>query len=274
VGDFCGGLASRAVGALFSVAVTQIVGAAGMALVLVLIGQPAPSLPALTWAALAGLSGITGLAAFYRALASGSMSLVAPVAAVIGAGIPAAVGIAAGEPLLPAQSLGIVLAIGAVVVVTAVGGGGGACGLGRRPPELPFTLLAGLGFAGFFLAVDRASAFDPSPWWLLLAVRLAGLAAVLPILARLLRRPGGRPRIDRRLAVLLLLAGLADLGGNAFFVLARYAGFLSVAVVLSSLYPVVTVLLAVAVLRERLRSPQVVGVALALVAIGLIAWPA
>jgi drug/metabolite transporter (DMT)-like permease len=242
----------------------------------VLIGPPAPSLPALTWAALAGLSGITGLAAFYRALASGSMSLVAPVAAVIGAGIPAAVGIASGEPLVPAQSLGIVLAIGAVVVVTAVGGAGadGASGLGRRPPELPFTLLAGLGFAGFFLAVDRASAFDPSPWWLLLAVRLAGLAAVLPILARLLRRPGGRPRIDRRLAVLLLLAGLADLGGNAFFVLARYAGFLSVAVVLSSLYPVVTVLLAVAVLRERLRSPQVVGVALALVAIGLIAWPA
>jgi drug/metabolite transporter (DMT)-like permease len=260
------------------VAVTQIVGATGMIVVLAVAGQPLPSLPALAWAALAGLSGITGLAAFYRALASGSMSLAAPVAAAVGAGIPAAVGMASGEPLLPAQSLGIGLAICAVVVVSGTGTGPGegeAAGSGRRrPPGLPFMLIAGLGFAGFFLAVDRASTFEPSPWWLLLAVRVAGLAAVLPILVRLLRRAGGMPAIDRRLAVLLALAGLADLGGNAFFVLARYEGFLSVAVVLSSLYPVVTVLLAVAVLHERLRIPQVVGVFMALAAIGLIAWPA
>jgi drug/metabolite transporter (DMT)-like permease len=232
-------------------------------------GERAPGPDALAWAGVAGLAGLIGLSAFYAALASGVMSLVAPLVSVIGAGLPAAAGILGGDQLSPVQMLGIALALVSVVLVSR---GDGSAGAGRLPLRL--VVVAGLGFAAFFLLLDQArtvaatgAAGDADPvWWPVLAVRSVPAALVLAY--ALVRRQPLLP--GSRAAPLLVGAGLGDLGGNAFFVLAATAGVLSVAVVVSSLYPVVTVLAASILLRERLRRDQALGIALALAAVLLI----
>ncbi|HSH22315.1 MAG TPA: EamA family transporter, partial [Candidatus Caenarcaniphilales bacterium] len=153
---------------------------------------------------------------------------------------------------------------------------------------LPLVIVAGLGFAGFFLFLDAAGAAGAGIWWSLVVVRLVGVALVLSVLWWAIARLQGRslswrtgivlgvPRL-RSLSISLLpvlllfgLTGAGDLGGNAFFVLANQHDSLPVAVVLSSLYPVVTTILAAFVLRERLRPLQLAGIALTVVGVALI----
>ena len=208
-----------------------------------------------------------GLYAFYRALASGQMAVVAPLVAVIGAGVPAAVGIARGDQLSGLQVAGMACGLVAIVVVSwpgRVAPTHGGPGVGRL---LPLIVIGGLGFAGFFLAIHEAMRVAGSTWWPLIGARGATvvLAAVVAIAVR--------PRREGVAAVapLILGAGVADYGGNAFFLLASQGGALSVPVILSSLYPVTTVLLAAWLLHERLHRWQVAGIALALVGVGLIA---
>ncbi len=264
MGDFCGGLGSRTAGVLLAVAAAQIVGFLGVLAVVLATAQPVPGLDVLVWAGLAGLAGAVGLACFYRALSTDAMSLAAPVAASIGAGVPAVVGLATGDKVGVSQIVGIVLALAAVSIVSLPTGP-----VAGRPKALPVTIAAGLGFAGFFLLVDQASGIgEPSPWWVLLGVRMTAVVAIVPLLVR---ARGDLPSVGRRTGLVLLLAGIGDLGGNLFFLLARIEGVLSVAVVLSSLYPVITGLLAVGVLKERLQRQQVVGIVLAVAAIVLIA---
>ena len=258
--------------------------------VLVLVGgQPVPAPTDLAWAGLAGLVGFVGLVAFYAALARGTMGIVAPLAAVIGAGVPVALAMAFGEQIGPLRLAGV--AVGLVAVVLTSLPSEPRTAHERRAlridlAELPMVIVAGLGFAGFFLFLDRALQDGADIWWSLAAVRVVGFAAALVLLAGMLvvtrrRRPERRPaelfRLSgiRRLGVagavvLLVAAGLGDLGGNGFFALARGVDLLSVAVVLSSLYPVVTTLLAAALLHERMRPPQLAGASLAVLAVVLI----
>jgi drug/metabolite transporter (DMT)-like permease len=148
-------------------------------------------------------------------------------------------------------------------------------------------VLSGLGFAGFFVFIGHASV-GGGLWWPLTIVRTTGVVMLavgfgyLLLRARpapLRERVGhilGTPRVHLwpfgRLALVatFVLAGVADLGGNTFFVLAQHADAFSVAVVLSSLYPVITTVLAVLLLRERLRLFQVVGVVLATLSVVLL----
>jgi drug/metabolite transporter (DMT)-like permease len=251
-----------------------------------------PPAEALGWAVAAGLSGIVGLGAYYQALSRGTMGLIAPLAALIGAALPALVAILTGEDIGPLRLTGVSLGLVAVVLISLPGGE--ATARDRRAVridlhELPLVAVSGIGFAGFYLCLDRAAAVGGETWWPLLGVRSAGLAVMLLAVGYLLLRPG--PEAPRRRAgrlfgtsrmralsaglisvlPLFLVAGLGDLGGNAFFVLANAADALSVAVVLSSLYPVITMLLAGAFLHERLRRHQLAGVGVAVLAVALIA---
>jgi len=269
---------------------SQGIGMVATGLILVLVGDPVPGAESILWAAIAGISGVGGLAFFYLALARGTMGVVAPLAALIGAGVPVLVGIINGEDVDAPRLMGIALALAAVVLISLPSRTANAAE--RRVfkadvAELPIVILAGLGFAGFFIGVDRATA-SGSLWWPLTIVRVFGIALVVLALAvAIWRRREGSLRgraasvlgIDRlresgrtfgSIALLLLVTGVGDLGGNVFFVFARGADTLAVAVVLSSLYPVVTTLLAALLLRERLRPIQLLGVALATLSVPLL----
>jgi drug/metabolite transporter (DMT)-like permease len=290
-GDFCGGLISRYASIFTAMVTVQSVGLAGALVLLAASGEAAPPPEALVFAAIAGAVGVGGLACFYLALGRGTMGIVAPLAALIGAGVPVMVAVMGGEQVSAGRLAGIGLALAAVVLISLPGGE--STPDERRAlridlAELPLVVLSGLGFAGFFIFIDRAAASGGELWWPLAAVRTVGLTMVLlGVVLALLRARGatvrqraahvlGIGRLRRwpfggfALGALFVVGGLGDLGGNVFFVLSRHAGVFSVAVVLSSLYPVITTVLAVLLLRERLRLTQIGGVVLATLSVALL----
>ena len=281
---------SRFTSTFTAVFTSQSVGLAGALVLLSLSGEAAPSLESVAFAAAAGLTGVAGLACFYYALSRGTMGVIAPLAALIGAGVPVLLAIYGGEHVSFGRLTGIVLALVAVVLISLPGGE--TSPTERRKvrlevAELPLVLLAGLGFAGFFVFIGRASA-DGGVFWPLTVVRTVGVALVVFGLVFALLRGREMPLRERMGLVLgvarlrtwpssrfalvgtFVIGGVGDLGGNVFFVLARHADLFSVAVVLSSLYPVITTVLAVLLLRERLRPQQVAGVVLATLSVVLL----
>lgn len=253
--------------------------------------DPAPPSDAALWALGAGAAGVLGLGAFYLALSRGTMGLIAPLTALIGAGVPAVVGIAAGETVGPLSMIGILVALVAVVLISLPGGENGAAerrALRIDLRDLPLVLVSGLGFAAFFVLLDRADSAGGGIWWSLFYVRLIGLAIIASAVAFAIARTSGHglpARASRALRLarlrdvpggpvavvfLFALAGTGDFGGNAFFFLANELDSLPVAAVLSSLYPVVTTAFAAALLHERLRPIQLLGVVLAVAGVALI----
>lgn len=256
--DYNGGLVSRRAPLFGVVLVTQVVGLFAALAFAAGRGEPVPAGPDIGWSIGAGVAGVLGISALYWGLAVGRMGVVAPTTGVLAAAVPVLAGfILEGLPR-PAVIAGIGLALVAVVLVTRTPGGE------DRPSGLAWALLAGLGFGAFNTMVGQlsgAGAFGP-----LVLIRLVQ-ALVLVGLVVSLRRPW---RVGRDVAPRLIGIGLLDMGGNAAFILATQAGHLSVASVLSSLYPVVTVVLAVTLLRERVSPGHVAGFALTGVAIALI----
>jgi drug/metabolite transporter (DMT)-like permease len=269
--------------------VSQSIGFAGMVVLVLVSGEAVPSFDSMAWAAGAGALGIVGLAAFYYALGRGSMGIVAPLAALIGAGVPVVVTIVGGATVSVERLLGMAIALAAVVLISLPSSSAGDAEQRRVRidlGELPLVVVAGLGFAGFFLLADRATA-QGETWWPLMVVRVAGLALVIGGLlfavararrtteSRLstvlgLTRLRARASAPLSLVVLVVATGIGDLGGNAFFVLSKQIDALAVAVVLSSLYPVVTTILAVLVLHERLSRLQLLGVVAATISVPLL----
>lgn len=253
--------------ALATAAASQTIGLLGALAIVVLVREPMPGTAALAWGAVAGLAGLAGIVALYRVLADGTMSIASPVAGVIGAGLPVLAGFAFGDRVATTGLAGIACGLVAIAAVSGLGGGRPMGAEVRR--MLPLILAAGVGFAGFFLGIDQAVRAGGMTWWPLVAARATTVAVSLVLVARS-AAPGALGGSWR----LLVLVGLGDLMGNAFFLLAHAQGALSTAVVLSSLYPVATVMLARLVLRERLQRGQAIGVGLALVGVVLIALPA
>jgi drug/metabolite transporter (DMT)-like permease len=261
--DFAGGLASRRIGSLTTATVSQLIGLASLAVVSLFAGESRPDEAEILWSLAAGAGGAIAIASFYRALALGEMGVVAPLTGVVGAGVPVVVSFALGERVGALQAAGIACALAAVAVVSL--------GSASRPTAwrtLPFVAAAGLGFAFFFVAMDRATASSGHLWLPVLMARVGG-GSILVAIAIATR--GVSVRAAGRYLPLLVLVGLGDLGGNVFFVLANANGPLSIAVVLSSLYPVTTAILAWLILQERLGRPQIAAAALALAGIVLIA---
>ncbi|MEV4077669.1 DMT family transporter [Nonomuraea fuscirosea] len=258
--DFFGGLATRRAQVLSVVTLSQL---AGLALILGLLPllPGVYSDPALAWGLAAGLSGAAGLVLFYRALATGVMSVVAPTTAVTSAALPVVFGLAAGERPRAWALVGVALALGSVLLVSQDKSGGG-----RGPlASVLVALAAGAGFGGFFILLSMAP--HESGLWPLVGARLSSVSmvALLALLTRRALRPGpGSLHI-------IVAAGVLDMAANVLYLLAQQDGLLSLVAVLVSLYPASTLLLANRVLGERLRPVQLGGVLCALASVALIA---
>jgi drug/metabolite transporter (DMT)-like permease len=262
--DFGGGLTSRRAPLFGVVLVTQAVGIVLASVLAVARGEPFPAAEDIGWSALAGLLGVVGILGLYGGLAVGRMGVVAPVTGVLAALVPVSIGIVVdgvpdGMVLAGMVLAGIAAAIAAVILVSRVPG----TGTGRSGIEL--ALVAGVGLGLFTVAITRVQeslVFGP-----LAIVRIVD-ATVVTAIALAARQP---MRVPRDLAPALLAVGALDMAGNAGLLLAEGTGSLAVASVLTSLYPVTTVLLATFVLRERVTVSHAAGILLAVAAIVLIA---
>jgi drug/metabolite transporter (DMT)-like permease len=262
VADFLGGIQSRRMPVVAVVLGSQLAGLTLVAVVVVARGEPLPGGDFLLYAALSSVGGIIGLTAFYKALSIGAMGVVAPLSST-GAVIPVAVGIATGDRPSALQGIGVAVAIAGVILASreageeaqrsrAVSAGAG------------FALISAIGFGCFFLAIDRAS--DDDVIWAVCVNRT--VSVTLLGLALLATRPklGLKPADMRMLAIV----GILDIAANGLFALAATKGLVSVVAVLSSLYPVITVILARMVLKERLHAVQRLGAFAALAGVALI----
>jgi len=257
--DFIGGFASRRSNAFLVTTIAHFSGTIFMAAMALAAHAPLPGRNQILWALAAGFFGGSALAIFYRALAMGQMGLTAPVSALLGAAIPTVAGFFSEGLPDPVTIFGFVLAAIGIWLISRSEDGAG------RPAGLGLALLSGIGFAGFFLCVKQAG--EASPIWIAGFARLASLAATSAIVI------GGRqwkPVVGAGIAF-GILAGMLDSSGSALFAKASQTGRLDTAVVLSSLYPAITVLLARLILHEHFSRWKVVGLAAALLAVPMIA---
>jgi len=264
--DFLGGLASRRASTIAIVLVSQAAGLIPLVLLLVVL-PGAPSGQDFVWGAIAGLAGSVGVALLYRALAIGTMSIVAPTTAVCAVMVPVLVEAFRGERLPPLTQGGIGLAVVAIVLVSQQDSpASGDAGPARRmiPPGIGLALMSGVAIGLFFLALARTSA--GAGLWPLFASR--GLS-MLVFGAMAAAGPQGL-RLDGQVLKIAVACGVVDMLANALYLLASRGGPLSVVVTLASLYPASTVVLARVVAGERLSRRQGIGVACALAAVVVI----
>lgn len=261
--DFLGGIQTKKYAVLTVLLVSQAAGLIGVALLVIASGEPAPPLADMAPAAVGGLGGIVALGAFYRALAIGTMSIVAPISAT-GAIVPVAAGLAGGDRPGPLQFAGIVVAVVGVILASREAPNDDPQRESDARKSIVLALVAALGFGGFLTALDHSAQHGVE--WALLAARMTSFPAVA--LAALAVRPGLPHSAD---LPALFTVGILDAGANGLFAAATTHGLLSIVGVLGSLYPVTTVILARAVLRERVQRIQEVGVVAALAGVALIA---
>jgi drug/metabolite transporter (DMT)-like permease len=256
--DFFGPLKGRSLGALRVLVYAQLGGLAAIALIVAVRGRgPAD------WAALlaipAAISGTLGLYAYYRGMAVGAMSVVAPIAGV-SAVVPVFVGIASGDRPSGWQLAGILCALGGVFLASREPGRAGP----RFAAGVGLALLAAIGFGGYFPPMHAAGRADF--WWASLFFRMTSTSVILAAIA--VRRP---PLTVAPLQVpTLALIGIGDMAGNLLFAAAASRGLVSITSVLASLYPIVTVVLARVVLAERVARSQEAGVIVTLAGVALI----
>lgn len=260
--DFLGGVASRRHRAIAVVAISQMFGAILLVSLLFVFGPETYRMSDFLWGAAAGLIGATGLIFFYRGLSVGRMAVVAPLSAVTTAIVPLTFGLLTGERPSTLASIGVILAIPAIALITR-----------ERTTETgkPRTtgaldgFVAGIGFGAFFILISRT---DPtSGIWPLVGARTASIPFVL-LIAAAFRQPV-KPMRD--LDPTIAWAGILDIAANGLYLFAVRAGLLSLASVVTSLYPASTIILARMVLKEQMTATRILGVLLALTGIAFIA---
>ena len=262
-GDFAGGIASRKTGAFRVVLFGEVVGMLILVPVALAVGEAIPDTMSWIQAAMAGALGTLGLVLLYHALATGTMSIAAPVSALTAALLPVIIG--SFSEGIPEGSvlMGFAFALSAVWLVSR----------NHEEPrhilahlaDLRLPLFAGVGFGCYFVLMHSAA--RESTLWPMVASRGAGLAVIA--LFMLLRRDSYH--VPRNVWPFIALNGILDIGGNAFYILAGQMGRLDVSAVLSSLFPGATIILAQFFLKERLSRMQWLGIGAALVAIVLFA---
>ena len=261
LGDFLAGLRTRRLPVVTVLVVSQAAGLTTIALAVALRGAGPPDGRYLVFGSLAGVAGAVGLAALYRGLAVGPMSIVAPISGTA-AVVPVVAGLVTGERPSAAQAAGIALAVVGVVLASRTRAAGGRHA--GRAEGVGLALVAALAFGLLLVALGEASEGDP--YWGTLAMR--GASFGLLVLTALVLRPSFALR-ERDLPVLLLI-GVLDTAGNALFAVATTKSLLALAAVLAQLYPVVTVLLARVILGERISRGQGIGVVSAFAGVALI----
>jgi drug/metabolite transporter (DMT)-like permease len=287
--DFTGGYASRRANAFVFTAASHLFALVLMLTIALTQHAPFPSRTALLWALLAGGIGGFSLAIFYRALAEGKMGLTAPIAALLSAAIPTLADIAIeGAPHIWTFA-GFALAIISIWLITraepahkqsqaeppdsaensapdpAADASADEEKTGLPPKGVAVAALAGVGFAAFYLCTRQAGA--GSPLWISAISRSASFLTTA-IAVSVTRAP---IRLDLPRTAMAAVAGSFDITGSALFIFASQHGRLDEAVVISSLYPAVTVILARLVLKEHFSRWRFVGLLAALAAVPLIA---
>jgi drug/metabolite transporter (DMT)-like permease len=257
--DFFGPLKGRVLGTLRVLFIAQVTGVVVIGLAVAIRGK-GPHDPAVLLAIPAAISGTLGLFAYYRGMAVGAMSVVAPIAG-ISAAVPVAVGLATGEQPSTLQVTGIVLALVGVGLASRekqAGGSKVAAGVG-------LALLAAIGFGGYFVPMHAAGSADF--WWASFVFRVTSFTVIAAAAAIV------RPSlcVSRGDLAFIAAVGVGDTLGNFLFAASAGHGLLSVTSVLASLYPIVTVVLARAILNERIDRSQQAGVAATLTGVALIA---
>jgi len=257
--DFLGGVGARRANAFLFTSIVHLSGMVVFGAIAFAIHAPFPDKRSILWSLAAGTLGGLALVFFYRALSRGNMGLIAPVAAVLSAAIPTILAtFVQGFP-------GIVKALGFIVAGVGVWLVSRTEGESGRPEGLLVAVFAGIGFAGFYLCIYQAS--SASALWVSTWSRLASF-----VVTTLIVLGGGcLRRIPAPVVGIAFAAGILDISGSVAFVRASQIGRLDVAVVLSSLYPAVTVLLARIFLHERFSPARTIGVVAALVAVPMIA---
>jgi drug/metabolite transporter (DMT)-like permease len=283
--DFLGGMASRRA-SVFAVLATTVPAGAAVVIVVALLGE-VPGLGSLLghglgsptavggwgavgWAAASGVCGSAGLIAFYAGFAAAPISVVAPVAALVSAVLPVGIAIAGGERLTARMAIGGLICLVAIVLVSMPaaprgrqghrdGPDAGAAAAAARLRGLAYGAAAGAGFGLFFLCLKNAG--QSGVLWPVAISRTAGTLVAVGIAVATRTRPWRRDGSGT--GVIALASGAVDAAANVCYVLATRAGLFGLAVVITALYPGMTVLLARWVLGERMRWLQRLGLLLA-----------
>lgn len=261
IGDFVGGLASRQRSAIALLLYAYPIGGVLMTVSLLFVpGHAGPR--TIVLGASGGLAGMVGVILMYSALAVAPMNIISPVTAVLAAIVPVGFGVAVGERPAVTAWIGILLGLFAVIMVS------------RTPDDHPhgrvpvrvmtMAVLAGVGFGVYFICLARNP--HSSGAWPVVISRFTSAILIYP----LARSTKNVTLMRGRLLALAIVAGLCDAGANLFFLLASRHGYLSLASVITSLYPAATVVLAIVVLHERTGRLQRIGLALAALSIVLI----
>ncbi|MEV7331029.1 DMT family transporter [Micromonospora sp. NPDC093244] len=251
--DFSGGKASRRADPIAVTVVSQLL-SVPLLVVLVLLVPGTPTTGDIVWGLAAGVAGAAGVMLLYRALAGGMMAVVAPVTAITAAVVPIVAGLFTatfpGGPALTGAGLAVL-----AIALVSLGEGGGR----RAAPTrlIGLALAAGALFGVFFALLGQAD--ESAGMWPVAALRVSSIAFGLALAAG----TGVRLRLGRRVLVWAAVAGLLDGAANALFLGAASRGHLSIIAAIAALYPASTVLLALAVDRERLRPVQVAGLGFA-----------
>jgi drug/metabolite transporter (DMT)-like permease len=254
--DFLGGLKSRSLPLLGVLLVSQGAALVALSAFVIPFGEGPPEGSFLAYAAIAGLAECIGVAALYRGLSAGVMSIVAPVAATAPV-VPVIVGIALGE--LPSAIQGGGIALAAVgIVLTACDAESGNLARPGVSASVVFGLLTALGFGSFYVAMDAASEGE-IPWALLVA-RLTAVS-IFVATALVARSSLTMKRSDLPVVVSI---GVLIIAADSMYAAASTKGLLSVVAVLSSLYPIVTIALARVFIEERVERRQQIGIAMCL----------
>ena len=258
VADFFGGVASRRAAPVAVVALSQ---AAGLLVALVVAAVLRPDLPppdkALLGAA-AGVTGVVGLMAFYRAMSVGSMSVIAPISA-LGALVPVVIDLSAGDAPAAVVLAGMLLALAGAALVARAPGPASRAGVG-------LAFVAALGFGGFFSLLAEAADGESALWSLIMA-----RGASVPFALAVCLGVGAGRALRGRVLLMTVVAGVLDASANLMFAAGSQRALTSVVAVLGSLYPVTTVALAAVILHERLGRLQAVGAGFALAGVAMIA---
>lgn len=269
--DFLGGLASRRRAALAVALGTQAAGFVALLIALPFLPPATVTVRDLAIGGLGGLFGASGVVLLFRGLAQGPMSVVAPVAALTASVVPILAGLLLGERPGLSAFAGIVVALGAVLLITREDPG--PAGLDGPAPARAGLAAVGTAFAAgalfglFFVCLHWSG--DDAGLYPLVGARLASL----PFLAVLMASRGGslRDAVTGRGLPVVIVSGVLDMLANILYLVALRHGLLAIVSAVTGLYPAATVLLAQTVLDERMRRTQLLGLGIAALAATLVA---
>jgi len=250
VADYCGGRASRFVSPMVVTVLGQSAGFLVLLTVVVLMRTPLPPVSDWWWGGIAGIAGASGLLAFYRAMGSGFMTVVAPISAVVSTGLPVVFGLSTGERPGVLALLGIPIALVAVALISDV--------LGPRQRRAPrkvllFAVIAGLAFGSVFVILGNTN--DDGGLWPVVAMRVTSV----PFMALVVLSARRRPSEAKGYLPIVFASGILDSTANALYLLAVREGLMSIVATINSFYPASTLLLAIKIDRERIHRPQAIG---------------